>query len=577
MLNFDGKTPVMTRRLRWPLGRSHWLNIGLIALLVLVLVGGWYFIFASKTTASTNRTATVATGTVISTVTASGTVEASGNYQLSFPTNGIVTKVDVAVGDKVKAGQALVSIDSATASQQLASATSNYAQSLTSLQQSNLTLADAQQAVTDAKSNAGANAVSYQQAVDKAKLDLDQANAGASAQCFNPASQPSTTDCANSQAWATLRNAEAAVTSAQLAQQKAQSQAALNMNGYNAAISQATTADALVNANNARDKGVLADQDAINTASTNLFKANVALLQAKDTLTKAAVTAQQAYNTAVLNQQKGTAQDQQNVQKAEQSLASTQASSTAPKSLGVDSVAAAAAAASREQLTIAQRTYAQTTLRAPVEGTIGALTAVVGENSGSSGSGASSGSSSTVTLVGKGKLDVTADFNEADAAKVRAGMPATITFTALPSASATGKVISVSPVATTTSGLTTYPVKISIAKVPTGVRAGMTANVAVVTSQATNVLVVPSTAITSLGGSSTVTVQKGDQQTVVQVAVGIKGDSTTEITSGLSAGDVIVIPTAAASSSGFPAGGIPGGLPGGRAGGGGFGGGGARG
>ncbi|MDO8731054.1 MAG: HlyD family efflux transporter periplasmic adaptor subunit [Actinomycetota bacterium] len=547
----------MTRRLSRPFGGSHWLNFGLVALLVLVLAGGWYFIFAPKSTATTSRTATVATGTVTATVTASGTVESSGNYELSFTTNGTVTAVDVETGDKVKAGQALVRIDSSAASQQLASAKSSYAQALTSLSQSNLTLEAAQQAVTDAKANSLANATSYQQNVDKAQLDLDQANAGASAACFNPASQPNSSDCANSQAWASLRNAEAAITSAQLDQQKAQSQAALNMNGYNAAISQAITSDAVTNATNARDKGVLSDQAAINTAITNLFKANVALLQVKDTLTKAAVSAQQAYNTAVLNQQKGIAQDLQTERKAEQSLASTQASSKAPKELGVASVAAASAAASREQLSNVQRAYAQTTLRAPVAGTIGAVNATVGQSSASSSG--TTGSSSVITLVGKGELDVTSNFNEADAAKVTAGMSATITFTALPTASATGKVISVSPVSSTSNGLTTYPVIISIDKAPKGVLAGMTASVSVATSEASNVLVVPSTAITTLGGSSTVTVKRGDQETVVQVVTGVKGDSTTEITSGLTAGDVIVLPTAATSSTGFPTGGIPGG------------------
>ncbi|MDP2288798.1 MAG: efflux RND transporter periplasmic adaptor subunit [Actinomycetota bacterium] len=547
----------MTRRLTTLFGRSHWLNFGLVALLVLLLAGGWYLIFAPKSTAADARTATVTTGTVTSTVTASGTVESSANYELSFVSNGIVTAVDVKAGDKVKAGKALVRIDSSTAAQQLASARSSYAQSLTSLQQSKLTLEAAEKTVNDALATAAANATSYQQTVDKAKLDLDLATAGASEQCFNPASQPNPTDCANSQAWATLRNAEAAITSAQLDQKKAQDQAALNMNGYNAAISQALTADAQVNANNARDKGVLSDQAAINAASTNLFKANVALLAAKDTLTRAVTSAQQAFNTAVLNQQKGITHDAQTVSKARQTLVSTRASSQAPKAIGVDSVAAANADASQAQLANAEKAYAQTTLRAPVSGTIGAVNASVGQSSAGSSAG-----TSVITLVGKGKLDVAANFNEADAAKVTAGMSATITFTALPEASATGKVISVSPVSSTSNGLTTYPVVISIDSAPKGVRAGMTANVAVTTSQASNVLVVPSTAINSLGGSSTVTVKKGEQETVVQVVVGVKGDSTTEITNGLSAGDIIVLPTASASNSGFPAGGIPGGRSG---------------
>lgn len=554
LLTFGGKTPRMTRSLRWPLGRSRWLNLGLIALLVLVLAGGWYLLFASKSTASTGRTATVATGTVTATVTATGTVESSGNYELSFSTNGIVSDVDVKEGQKVKAGQALVSIDSASAAQQLASAKSGYAQALTSLRQGHLTLEAAEKGVTDAQANAAANATSYQQTVDRAKQDLDLAVAGASEACFNPASQPSPSDCANSQAWATLRNLEAAITSAQLDQKKAQDQAAINMNGYNAAISQALTADAQVNANNAKDKGVLADQAAINSATTSLFKANVALLAAKDTLTRAVTTAQQAYDTALLNQQKGLAQDAQTVSKAHQTVSSTKASSIASSEIGLDSAAAANADAARAQLTIAQKAYAATVLRAPVAGTVAAVNATVGQSSAGTGT-----STSVITLVGKGKLDVSASFNETDAASVTPGMTATVTFTALPDVTATGKVVTVSPIPSTSNGLTTYPVTISLDSTPKGVKAGMTANISVTTSEAKDVLVVPSTAITTLGGSSTVTVKTGEQETVVQVTTGVKGDSTTEITNGLSAGDVIVLPTATTSTSGFPSGGIPGG------------------
>ncbi|MFA7322886.1 MAG: efflux RND transporter periplasmic adaptor subunit [Candidatus Nanopelagicales bacterium] len=554
----------LSRRPRLLSGHGRWLNITLIGVLVLILVGGWFWLFKDKAVAVSNRTATVALGSVASTVTASGTVESSGNYALSFATNGTVTKVYVKTGQKVKAGAPLVSVDSTTAAQQLATATTSYAQAVASNSQNTMTLTSAQQSLADAKTNAVTNATSYQQAVDKAQLDLDSATAGASAACLNPASQPTTTDCANSQAWATLRNLEAGITTATLDLQKSQSQAALNLNAYNAAISQATTSDALVNANNAKDKGVLADQAAINSAQTNLFKANVALLQQKDTLTRAVVSAQQTYNAAMLNQQKGTEQDRQAVSKAEQALKSTEASSSLPKNLGVASVAAASEEAARLQLANAHRAYDATTLRSPVAGTVGAVDATVGQSSASSNS---SSASSVVTIVGRGALDVTASFNESDAAKVKAGQSATISFTALPDTTATGKVISVSPIASTSDGLTTYPVIISITDAPDGVLAGMSADVSVTTSEATDVLVVPSTTVTSLGGTTTVTVVKGETETITPVTVGVKGDSTSEITSGLKAGDIVVVPTAVSSttSNGFPAGGIPGGGLGGTA------------
>jgi uncharacterized membrane protein YgcG len=69
-----------------------------------------------------------------------------------------------------------------------------------------------------------------------------------------------------------------------------------------------------------------------------------------------------------------------------------------------------------------------------------------------------------------------------------------------------------------------------------------------------------------------VTVLKNGKQTVTPVATGLVGASTTEVTSGVSAGDVVVEPTISVSAS--TSSGTGGGLGGGGFGGGGFGGGG---
>jgi hypothetical protein len=77
----------------------------------------------------------------------------------------------------------------------------------------------------------------------------------------------------------------------------------------------------------------------------------------------------------------------------------------------------------------------------------------------------------------------------------------------------------------------------------------MTAQVAVIVDSRTNVLELPTSAITTTGLASTVTVVSNGKQTTEVVVLGLKGDSTTQIMSGVTAGQVVVQPTATVASS----------------------------
>ena len=159
------------------------------------------------------------------------------------------------------------------------------------------------------------------------------------------------------------------------------------------------------------------------------------------------------------------------------------------------------------------------------------------------------------TVVPNSGFQVSAKVSEADAVNVQVGQQATVTFSALPRVSATGTVTAkdTTPVAssgTATSSVVQYGVTITLDSAPDGVVNGMSASVSIVVDSKDNVLWAPSTAVTSLGGLHSVTIG-------------------TEITSGVNAGDELVIAIASgASGAGFPFGGIPGGgirIPGGGA------------
>lgn len=247
----------------------------------------------------------------------------------------------------------------------------------------------------------------------------------------------------------------------------------------------------------------------------------------------------------------------------------------------------------------AQRAVAGTVIKAPFNGTIMAVNgAVGGSSSGTGASSSSTGSSGSSGLGGGGgagssgstgsnggfveladtaKLQIVGDFTESDVTKLKVGQPATFSFDALTGVTASGKVALIAPVAQTNNNVVQYAVTISLTEVPKTVRLGQTTTVQVVVDQAEDVLSVPTSAVTTAGGRTTVTVLENGRQVVKPVEVGVRGDTSTEIKSGLREGEEVVRRLSTTGTSGvggrFPVlGGFGGGggrVPGGVGGGGG--------
>jgi multidrug efflux pump subunit AcrA (membrane-fusion protein) len=189
---------------------------------------------------------------------------------------------------------------------------------------------------------------------------------------------------------------------------------------------------------------------------------------------------------------------------------------------------------------------------------------------------------------------MTVAFSESDISKVRGGQSATVSLDALTGVQLAAHVSSISTLATTSSGVVSYDATLTLDQNDSRVKPGMSASASVITKQAQGITL-PNTAITGTGSVNTVNVLKNGTTVPTPVVVGLKGDSRTEIVSGLTSGAQVVVTmtlpalgsTSAAGSSasgssgtlggarGFGAGG---GFGGGPLGGGGFGGagGGAR-
>src|SRR5882724_4237392 len=192
---------------------------------------------------------------------------------------------------------------------------------------------------------------------------------------------------------------------------------------------------------------------------------------------------------------------------------------------------------------------------APVGGTVANLSVLVGSSvsavnnntsntnnsSATTTSSSSSTSSSPVIVNGDfSMLSIKAQVSEVDIPNVHVGQKATVTLDAFADKTFVGTVTSVDTIGTTSSGVVTYNVYISLVEPPATIQPGMTASVIIQTNRKEDVLQVPTSAIQTTNGTPTVRVLKNGQVTAVPVETGITSDSTTEITSGLSEGDTVV-------------------------------------
>ncbi|MFA6428720.1 MAG: efflux RND transporter periplasmic adaptor subunit [Candidatus Buchananbacteria bacterium] len=209
----------------------------------------------------------------------------------------------------------------------------------------------------------------------------------------------------------------------------------------------------------------------------------------------------------------------------------------------------------QDALTSANQTLSYYYIRAPFDGTIAAVNVKKGDT-------ASSGTA-VVTLITKQQI-AEISLNEVDAAKVKLGQKATLTFDAVENLTITGQVIDVDSMGTVSSGVVTYDVKISFDTQDERVKPGMTVSTAIITESKQDVLVVPSGAVKtknnvtyvevlnqgttpSATNSSQVTSTVAPTQKTVEI--GLSGDTQTEITSGLAEGDQVVTKTVTTSSS----------------------------
>lgn len=451
--------------------------LALAALVVLAGCGG------PATATAQASTATVERATISTDVIAAGTLTAAASRNLGFPSGGLLSSVRVHVGDTIRSGEILATVDSFTLKQLLAQ------------QQANLS-----------SQKAALSKLEHSPVVRGARNTLAQAR--------------------------TIRSAT-------------KSQIAATGRADAVAISRAKAT---------RDSA----QSALSTCTANCSSLQAAVLTAET----AVATAQQKQKVDAAAGTVSNAGAQQGVvtaQNAESSAASDRPYTIAQQAAVVSSAASLVA--------IAEHNLSQATLKAPFDGVVTAINGDVGEYlTASTGTtaqvpGSDAAVPGTTVLAGTsamtrsggtqfmvvsrtGELTAVVPFQELDAASIVAGQSAQLTFDAIPDVKATGTVRSIAPSGTALSGTMSYYVTIRLSNTDARLKEGMTVHAAVATRQKKQVLSVPNSAVDNENGKSVVTVldAAGIQQTMA-FTPGLVGAERTEVVSGLTEGDHVVVPT----------------------------------
>ncbi|KKI52193.1 efflux RND transporter periplasmic adaptor subunit [Christensenella hongkongensis] len=219
-----------------------------------------------------------------------------------------------------------------------------------------------------------------------------------------------------------------------------------------------------------------------------------------------------------------------------------------------------------------------------------------GGNTGSSGmSASSSGSSSSVAAtsaatssstsdsddsltstaftISTGTADtLSVDIDELDILSIEDGQTATVVLDALPDQVFEGTVTKISDAGTAQSGVTTYPVTITLADTAaSGIKAGMNATATISIATSENVLLIPLDALQESAEGQFVYIAGGTSEEGLlgerrTVETGLSDGTNVEITSGLSEGEQVVYTDTSSTESSVNTmfqGGMGGGMPGG--------------
>ncbi len=549
--------------------------------IVIVIILGIVFFGGNKPT-ETYTTEKVKKGHLEQTVTATGSVKPAVDIQMMFMTSGRLYQNNVKVGDTVKAGQVLASLDA----QDL-----NFRrqQAAASLAQARATLDKIKAGATAEDLNVSEKSVaSAQAAYAKSLDDLNTAKQNL-VDVTNTYTQnvASYTDSALTVAESALSDAEVSLDDVKSIHENSD---AINylaagspvikqaeISAYNQARTDIATAKtALTAAKNDKsdtkvDAALSATVTALNTTFTDLtnmfsvlsvssystyftqtdleaYKATISAdITSNTTNIKAFQTSQQSLfsgrlaKTSYINSAQSSVTAAENLSNsAKSSLEVAQAQynlKNAPIQNYDLAVYQAQVNQSAAAYNIANKAYSDSTLRAPINGVVSSVKYEKGE--------LVSPTVSAITMVNNDDYDIEVDISESDIEKIKVGNTTEITLDAFGADKVlTGSVLSIEPAQTVIQDVIYYKVKISFddAKlINESLKPGMTANIIIKTAEKNNVIFIPRRAVLDKDGKKIVRLLVNNAPQEVEVTTGLKGDNgQIEIIDGLNEGEDVI-------------------------------------
>jgi HlyD family secretion protein len=489
-------------------------KISVFSVAILAIVSAGFL--ASNAFSKSNRISFVSTevvqGNISKKINLIGQVKASQGVDMSFEGSGKITANYVKVGDKITAGQALISIDSSILQAQLNQARAQLAQA-----------------------KAQVNTMSMETTQNKADSSLQTARTAALAYA-----QKSVTVAKNSLMIMTdiqyshfmakwsgqdiiIEQAKAKVAKSLLGADGAggwtsQSLSILNGGAYGqvqTAINNPTAEniDIAINATfeALKDTRSLIDSIPLDTSITATEKASI--------------VAEKSYISGEIIA----------LSNAIQAISAQQVNNDATITTTSAQIEAANANVKTIEANIQsiQTQISKTTLRALFDGQVDKNDAIVG-------SLAVAGS--PVITISNNNLEIQVSIPESQIANIKIGNSADVTLDAFGNNQIfKASVVSIDTATTIENGIAIYKARLKFESENEQVKSGMTANVTIISETRENVVIVPSTAVIQKSGKYFVIVDKGaSEKENREVLIGIKDDKNIEIISGLQVGEKVI-------------------------------------
>ncbi len=501
-------------------------------LIILVsLIGGGYLYWNANRT--TYQFVSVKKGSLTERVDLTGSVAPVGTASLAFQNSGTISKVYKQVGDRVSAGTVLAKLDTRNLEAQLESAKANVEvaeaklNSLTTgatpatINVSKTALDMAQKTLAGDYMNAVSVIIdSYSKATDavRTKLNIFFTNPETQNPVLVFTSSAGSTVRKTQYERGNLNNlfstwneqikAFSSASSSPAKIHESLSVASGNLSQIAMFLNDLTTVT--INASSFPSSSSLTTETAKTTVTASTNEVNVALANIVST------------SNTIKNQEALVAHDQA---KFAQTLEPATKENLAIAQANVDS-----AQAKYDAILIQ---ISKSLLRSPIRGVVSVQDAKIGQTV--------QANRVVAKVFSSNELEVDVTLPEVDTGKVSVEDDVDITFDAFPNKVFTGKVFSIDPAETVTSGVVGYKTKIHFTKQNPLIKSGLTANVSIVTTKKENVLILPQYSLLQTDDGTFVEVLKHGKATRVLVNTGIRDDSgNVEITSGITDNEKVI-------------------------------------